>query len=151
EVPRWRWLLGLLLLVPIALTVVFAVYRQGHAQRRQQAELAEAEAELAAAQVEAQRLDGPWRIEEIDSRRENVPDDENSARILIAVGNRIPPRWPAWEQVPPPSNLRLDMPPGMPPLRPAPPAPLLHQRTVADLPPPNLLSSAQLEQMKAEM
>ncbi|MFL5339922.1 MAG: hypothetical protein ACJ8F7_07215 [Gemmataceae bacterium] len=151
EIPRGRWLLGLMILIPVILTAAVAVYRHKAGERRLQAEEARAEAELTAAKDEATRLDGPWSTDALDARREAVPDDEDSARTLAAVKVRMPDRWPVWERVAPPANIDIQTPPGSPPLRPTPKPPPLNQRTFTDLAPPALLSSAQLEAMRSEM
>ncbi len=151
ETPRWRWLLGALLLVPVALTVVIAMYRHTDAQRREQAAAAEAEAELNAAKVEAHQLGGPWSAEEIDADRKAMPDDENSAHTLRLVAAKAPLRWPEWEFIPPPTNAEVRPQQDKRRMNSAPPPPVLHQKSFADLPPPALLTAAQREKLEGEL
>jgi len=120
-------------------------------QRREQAAAAEAEAELNAARAEAQRLDGPWRAEEIDARREQVPDEENSAPILRVVAAKAPLRWPEWEFIPPPTNAEVRPQQDKRRMNSAPPPPVLHQKSFSDLPPPALLTAAQREKLEGEL
>jgi hypothetical protein len=36
-----------------------------------------------------------WRMEEIEAARETVPEEENSARIVVAAAERLPKQWPS--------------------------------------------------------
>lgn len=87
--PRHRWLkrfgcglliLALALLIPAAST--WAWRRHLHQQR-----LDEMLAEL-------DRADPGWRLEDIEAARERIPDEENSARVVIAASRLLPERWP---------------------------------------------------------
>src|SRR5262249_28229783 len=87
---RWRkrrrsLLLGLLLLVflGIAGTYMTVIYR--------------ARSELEVAVAEAERDNGPWRLDEIEAKREAVPEVENSFFILTKTNQLLPWPWPIWE------------------------------------------------------
>jgi hypothetical protein len=54
---------------------------------RNDALLREAEARL-------DRDDPGWRLDEIESSREQIPDAENSAAVVIAAARMVPPDWP---------------------------------------------------------
>jgi hypothetical protein len=45
---------------------------------------------LRAAEAELDRTDPGWRLEEIEAGRAEIPDDENSARIVVAVWDAVP-------------------------------------------------------------
>jgi hypothetical protein len=84
--------------------------------------------------------DPGWRLHEIEAAREEVPDAENSARLVAEVLRSLPPHWVTrlggaiWRGQPPESLLsgqglaaaRADL-PGLAPL-------LSHARRLADLP-----------------
>jgi hypothetical protein len=57
--------------------------------------------QLQAAQAELDRTDSGWRMEEIESNREPIPDDQNAALCVLAVGKSLPEAWSgrALEQV----------------------------------------------------
>jgi hypothetical protein len=57
----------------------------------------EAKQQLAAAIAEADRLDPGWRLEELEDKRAAIPEEENSATIIMAVGPKIPNNWPSFE------------------------------------------------------
>src|SRR5580704_8654843 len=86
----WRWVVGLALLL-VALLALGPVIAwkvvAGRADKRYQA-----------AAAEADRLDPGWRMEDLEARRPNIPDDENSARIIMDIKNRklVPPKW-GWD------------------------------------------------------
>src|SRR5262245_16107831 len=52
--------------------------------------------ELAEALAEADRLDPGWRYEELEARREPVPDAENSALVAIEAAGKIPEGASLW-------------------------------------------------------
>jgi hypothetical protein len=101
---RWRpWLLGLGLSLLLMLAIGAAAYlywRQGVHRR-----LAEALAELDA-------TDPGWRLADIEKARADVPEDENSARVTVAVNRLLPEKWPAPDFAEPfdelPAGVRLD-------------------------------------------
>ena len=45
--------------------------------------------------TEMDRTDPGWRIENIEAAREEVPEGENNARVVMAAAERMPPRWPS--------------------------------------------------------
>jgi hypothetical protein len=47
--------------------------------------------------AELDRDDPGWRLEDIEAARAVVPDKENSARVVVAAGKRLPRTWPPEE------------------------------------------------------
>ncbi len=93
--PRRRWLkrvgyglMGLLILALILLLLAIPVWAWWHNLVQQR--LDEALAEL-------DRTDPGWRLEEIESAREKIPEGENSARVVLAVARLLPKNWPSQE------------------------------------------------------
>jgi hypothetical protein len=43
------------------------------------------------------RSDPGWRLEDIEDAREQIPDAENSARVVVAAAKLMPRRWPPRE------------------------------------------------------
>jgi hypothetical protein len=87
------------------------------------------EQELAGAIAEADRLDSGWRFDEIEAARANVPDAENSALLVAAAFAKMPAKWTA------PS---------------ADDTPHITER-LADLPPEQPLTLAQLQEARTEL
>jgi hypothetical protein len=54
-----------------------------------------------AAVAEADRLDPGWRLGYDPAALEPIPDDQNSARLVLAAVKRMPPKWTALNQWPP--------------------------------------------------
>jgi hypothetical protein len=81
---RWRLWLG----VPLLLFVVWLVIVCGFFVYWTDRDLREA---MAAAE-----LDSPngWQLEDIEARREQVPDDENAALVVMKIKSLLPPNWP---------------------------------------------------------
>ncbi len=82
---RWRFpvfLGALLLLIVVGVPLGLYLYYR-----------AAADGALAEALAEADRLDPGWRLEELEARREKIPDRENSALQIRAVKKRMPPNW----------------------------------------------------------
>src|SRR5260370_30897677 len=52
------------------------------------------ERDLRQAMAEADRSDPGWQFLELESKRENLPDPENSALKIISVKKAMPSRWP---------------------------------------------------------
>jgi hypothetical protein len=50
----------------------------------------EADARLREAMAEADRLDPGWRLEELEARRPVVPDEENSALLVMRAAKLMP-------------------------------------------------------------
>ncbi|HEY7328122.1 MAG TPA: hypothetical protein VH592_10800 [Gemmataceae bacterium] len=86
--PRRRWLkrlgCGLLILLILLIPPTCAWVMWDHSLRER---LDEALAEL-------DRTDPGWRLEDIEAAREQIPEDENSARVIIAVSKLLPKPWP---------------------------------------------------------
>jgi hypothetical protein len=80
--------------------------------------LYEQDRELREAIAEADRLDPGWRFEDMQARRENVPDEENSAPLVLAARAKMPAKWlaPTAAGVPTVDMRLVDVPP---PQRPA--------------------------------
>jgi hypothetical protein len=53
--------------------------------------------ELREANAEAERLDPGWHIPELEAKRAHIPDEENSALVLLAAKELMPPKWPFWD------------------------------------------------------
>ncbi len=87
------------------------------------------EQELRDAIAEADRLDPGWRHVDLEAARAAVPDAENAASLVLAAGALIPPKW-GW---PPPNG-----------------TPQLEDR-VAELPPPERLGDADLNELRTEL
>ncbi|HTU90843.1 MAG TPA: hypothetical protein VMF69_12260 [Gemmataceae bacterium] len=90
--PRRRWLkrvgCGLLILLFLALAVMIPVaFAWAWQHHLLQQRLDEALAEL-------DRTDPGWRLEEIEAGREPIPEEQNSARVVIAASKLLPKRWP---------------------------------------------------------
>lgn len=106
---RQRWFL---LVVAAMVAVAGGILLRGHLARRRAAEgdarlearlleeQAGIEARLHEAMAEAERLDGPWRFADIQARLAKVPEDEDSATILRAVAQKMPPIRPSGSEVP---------------------------------------------------
>jgi hypothetical protein len=76
--------LGALILVPLCLAVPFIYLNLSSDQK------------LREAIAEADRLDPSWRIPELEGRRTVIPDEENSALLLMAAVRLMPANWPFW-------------------------------------------------------
>src|SRR6185437_13587807 len=44
--------------------------------------------------AELDRSDPGWRLEDIEAAREEVPDEENSARVIVDAARLLPRPWP---------------------------------------------------------
>ncbi len=78
---RARWLLAAALALLAAVAGGYYWYRDA------------LDRELRDAIAEADRLDPGWRFEDIEAARPAVPDAENGARVVLAAGAKIPPKW----------------------------------------------------------
>jgi hypothetical protein len=86
--PWLRWLKRLgkgLLIATIALAV-----RQTWHHREVVKKLEETLAEL-------DRSDPGWRLEDIEAAREAIPEEKNSARVVVVAGSQLPKDWPPKE------------------------------------------------------
>jgi hypothetical protein len=65
----------------------------------------------AAAVAELDRTEPGWRLKDIEAAREALPEEENSARVVVAVRSLLPRGWPpqelsdALDSLPPPQRL----------------------------------------------
>jgi hypothetical protein len=83
--PRRRWLrrLGLLFLLVLAGAGGWLVYHRQQVNNRLQQALEELD-----------RTDPGWRLEDIEAARAFVPDEKNSALVVLAVARLLPRSWP---------------------------------------------------------
>jgi hypothetical protein len=80
---RWRRLLVVLIAVPCLLLVAYGGARLvGHLQVR-------------AAIADADRLDPGWRSHDLEDQRTAVPDQENSAFVVLTASSSLPSPWPS--------------------------------------------------------
>jgi hypothetical protein len=91
--------------------------------------LYEQDRELREAIAEADRLDPDWRFEDMQARREEVPDDENGATLVLAARAKMPANWLA------PTT------PGLPTV----------DMRLVDLPPPQRPGEADLKDLRDEL
>src|SRR5262245_58856806 len=49
---------------------------------------------LEAVVEELDRSDPTWRLEQMEAAREQLPEGENSARVVMAVSRMLPKSWP---------------------------------------------------------
>jgi hypothetical protein len=87
--PWWRrWLkrLGKGLLIAVILIACRMVWRHYQVTNK----LKEALAEL-------DRAEPGWRLKEIEAVREQIPEEENSARVVVAATKLLPANWPSPE------------------------------------------------------
>jgi hypothetical protein len=75
--------LGWGVLILTVLTVIALMWNRGRMASRLQGTL-----------VELDRTEPGWRAEEIEVAREDVPEEDNSARVVVAAAQRLPQRWP---------------------------------------------------------
>jgi hypothetical protein len=54
--------------------------------------------------AETDQLDPGWRLLELEATRAFVPEEQNSAVILLAAWKLLPPTWPAWDKPYAPGN-----------------------------------------------
>ncbi|HEY7328121.1 MAG TPA: hypothetical protein VH592_10795 [Gemmataceae bacterium] len=45
--------------------------------------------------AEMDRTDTGWRLEDIEAARAEVPDEDNSARVILEAAKQMPKRWPS--------------------------------------------------------
>ncbi len=53
------------------------------------------EGKLQSTLADLDRTEPGWRLEEIEAAREEVPEEENSARVIVAAAGQMPKRWPS--------------------------------------------------------
>jgi len=54
--------------------------------------------------TEADTMDPGWRLQEIEAKRLAVPDNQNSALVLMAAKQLMPSQWPVWQDKSFPEN-----------------------------------------------
>jgi hypothetical protein len=83
--PRLRWLKRLGGAVLIAALVVVAVlaWQRGEKASKLQQMLADMD-----------RREPGWRLDDLEAAREPIPDEENSARVVVAAARLLPRDWP---------------------------------------------------------
>jgi hypothetical protein len=83
--PRMDWLkcLGWVVLMLALLVVVRLIWDRGRRAGKLQETLAEMD-----------RTDPGWRLEDIEAAREQIPEEENSARVVIEAASLLPRGWP---------------------------------------------------------
>jgi hypothetical protein len=47
--------------------------------------------------AETERLDGPWRLPDVDAKRAVIPDSENSSLQVTVAAQALPAKWPRWD------------------------------------------------------
>src|SRR2546428_779876 len=80
----------------------------------------QADRDLQEAIVALDRIDPGWRLEDIEAKRRQVPDEKNSAKIIVAAHAALPAKW----------------------------GDLDFEDELAKVPPPVLLSAAQQEKLR---
>jgi hypothetical protein len=83
--PRWSWRRRLIVGAGAVVVLIVAVYVYLDYLT---------EREVREAVAEADRLDPGWRFEKMEGAREEIPDAENSALIVLAARARIPKQVP---------------------------------------------------------
>jgi hypothetical protein len=90
---RWR-VVFLLSLVTcgIAVALLLGIYLYYESQRKRAVDDALADLQAAIAEVDRAELGG-WQMEDIERQREQVPDAENSAKVVQAAAKLLPKDW----------------------------------------------------------
>jgi hypothetical protein len=87
--PRRRWTFWLKRLGKVLLLVVIAIaIRQAWHHHEAAKKLEETLAEL-------DHSEPGWRLEDMEAAREKIPEEENSARVVIAASKLLPQPWPS--------------------------------------------------------
>ncbi len=86
--PRLRWLkrIGKGLLIAAVIIAGRMAWHHYQATKNLQEALAEMD-----------RAEPGWRLEEIEAAREKIPEEENSARVVVAATKMLPRNWPPKE------------------------------------------------------
>src|SRR2546430_16259462 len=73
------------------------------------------EKRLAAVVAELDESEPGWRWEDVQARREVIPDDENSALIVFAATKLVPRNWPLYPITPTrKQHPQMHVPPSLP-------------------------------------
>ena len=83
---RWLKYLAIVLLPGLIVFVAQQGWRHSEASKKLQETL-----------VVMDRADSGWQLADIEAAREKIPEDENSAHVIVAASNLLPKNWPAWE------------------------------------------------------
>lgn len=83
--PGWLKCLGWAVLIAAFLAVLGVFWNRSKTANKLQQTLAELD-----------RSDPGWRLEVIEAAREDVPEEENSARVVVAAAQRLPRPWPSF-------------------------------------------------------
>lgn len=79
---RWKVIAGLLIGLGITVPVISVCYLMHRADK-----------ELQAAVAEADRLDPGWRLEELEAKREVLPDEKNGMVVVQSARSKLPSPW----------------------------------------------------------
>jgi hypothetical protein len=90
--PRWWWVKPVLKRLLLVVLVLLALLGVGVGIRAYIVH--RADKDLLEVTDELDRSDPGWRWHEIEAARQAIPDDENSATILLAANKLIPQTWP---------------------------------------------------------
>lgn len=85
--PRWLKRIGWGLLM---LVIAVAVRQSWHSFRS-----ADKADQLQMMLAELDRTEPSWRLAEIEAAREEIPEEENSARIIVTAAGLLPKEWPS--------------------------------------------------------
>lgn len=96
--PRLRWLTYLAIVLSPGL-IVF-VSRQGWHRSQTM--------KLQITLTDLDRTEPGWRLADIEAAREKIPEDENSARVVVAAATLLPKMWSAWREL---SDMFAHLPP----------------------------------------
>lgn len=96
--PWLRWLMSVSIVLLPGLAVLTIRHGWRHSQAMKNLQIAVADLDGA---------DSGWRLADIEAAREQIPEDENSARLIVAVSKLLPKSWPAREL----SDLLAHLPP----------------------------------------
>jgi hypothetical protein len=80
----WLKITGLVLLILTMLTILGVFWHRDKMASKLQQMLAEMD-----------RTDLGWRLENIEAAREEMPDEDNSARVILEAAKQMPKRWPS--------------------------------------------------------
>ncbi len=83
---RWLKRLGKVLLLALIAIVIRQAWHHYEAAKKLQETLAELD-----------RTDPGWRLGDIEAARDKIPEEENSARVVVAAGKLLPKNWPPRE------------------------------------------------------
>lgn len=107
--PRWRRgpLIGAFFLVYLAMAVGYLMYFREQAVQEEVPEASQPDTDLPISQTGwnkqlqealalADKQDPGWRLAQLEDKRAFVPDENNSALVILAARKLLPYTWPAW-------------------------------------------------------